>query len=61
MVKKLIRAGHLKRYVQEMVRGAEATPEVERIAASAKLPPEPRPTINYIPGDPTDDQYQSKH
>ena len=33
---------------------------VERIAASAELPPEPWPTINYILGNPVDDQYQSK-
>ena len=33
---------------------------VERIAASAELLPEPRPTINYILGRPIDDQYQSK-
>ena len=33
---------------------------VERIATDAELLPEPRPTINYILGFPTDDQYQSK-
>ena len=33
---------------------------VERIAASAKVLLEPRPTINYILGGPIDDQYQSK-
>ena len=33
---------------------------VERIAASTELPPEPRPTINYILGGPANDQYQSK-
>ena len=35
-------------------------PAVERIAAGAELPPEPRPTINYLLGSPTNDQYQSK-
>ena len=33
---------------------------VERITASAELPPDPWPTINYILGGPADDQYQSK-
>ena len=60
MVEKLIRVGHLRRYVWEMVRGVEASPAIERIAASSELPPEPRPTINYILGDLADDQYQSK-
>ena len=33
---------------------------VERIAASAELPPKPRPTINYILSGPVNDQYHSK-
>ena len=33
---------------------------VERIAAGAELPPEPRPTINYILGCPANNRYQSK-
>ena len=33
---------------------------IERIAASAELLPKSRPTINYILGSLTDDQYQSK-
>ena len=60
MVERLIRAGHLRRYVRETVRGAKAAPMFKRIEASTKLPLEPRPTINYILGGPTDDQYQSK-
>ena len=60
MVERLIRAGHLRRYVWETVRGAEAARVVERIAASAELPPESRPTINYILGGSADEQYQSK-
>ena len=60
MVEKLIRVGHLKRYIREMVRVAEAAPTVERIAAGVELLYEPRPTINYILGGPVDDQYQSK-
>ena len=60
LVERLIRAGHLRRYVWETIRGAEEAPAFERIAASAELLPEPRPTINYILGGPVDDQYQSK-
>ena len=60
MVEKLSRASHLRRYIREMIRVAEAALAVEKIAAEAKLPPKPRPTINYILGGPADDQYQSK-
>ena len=60
MVEKLIRADHLRRYIRETVRKAEAAPAVERIIANAELPLEPRLTINYILGGPTDNQYQSK-
>ena len=59
-MERLIKADHLRRYVRETVHGAEAAPAVERIAAKPELPPEPRPTINYILGGPVDNQYQSK-
>ena len=59
-MERLIRAGHLKRYIRETVRVSKAAPVVERIASISELPPEPRPTINYILGDVADDQYQSK-
>ena len=58
--RKVNQDGHLRRYVRETIRGAKATLIVERISASAKLPLEPRPTINYILGNSVDDQYQSK-
>ena len=57
LVERLIRVGHLMRYVREMVRKADAAPVVERIAVSTELLPKPRPTINYILGGPIDDQY----
>ena len=60
LVERLIKASHLRRYVWETICGVEAAPAVERIAASAELPPEPRPTINYILGGPIDDSYRSK-
>ena len=59
LMEKLIKAGHLMRYIRETVR-TKAALMVERIAADAELPPKPRPTINYILGGPANDQYQSK-
>ena len=59
-MEKLIRVGHLRRYIQETVRKAKATPAVERITASVELPLEPRPIINYILGGLADDRYHSK-
>ena len=59
-MERLIRAGHLRRYVRETVHGAEVAPAIERIATNAELPLEPQPTINYILGGSVDDQYQSK-
>ena len=60
MVEKSIRAGHLRRYVREIVCVAEASPVVEKMVTGAQLQPKSRPTINYILGGPTDNQYQSK-
>ena len=59
-MERLIRVGHLRRYVPEMTRGAEVAPTIKKIAASVELPPEPQLTINYILGGPIDDQCQSK-
>ena len=60
LVEKLIRVGHLIRYIREPASSVETASVAKRIAASSKLPSEPRPTINYILGSPVDDQYQSK-
>ena len=60
LVEKLIRAGHLKRYVREPTCGTETAPAVERVIVGAEHPSEPLPAINFILGGPTDDQYQSK-
>ena len=60
-MEKLIQVSHLRRYIREPAHRAKIAPTVERIVASSKLPSGPRPTINYILGGPTDDQYQSKH
>ena len=45
------------RLPQEICSGDGQRPAIERIATSAELPPESRPTINYILGSPTNDQY----
>ena len=60
-MERLIKAGHLKRYVREVDRGVESGQPADRITAGAATPSESKPTINYIVGGPSDDQYQSKH
>ena len=59
-MEKLIRVGHLRRYVRETAHRVDVAPAIERITVSTELPPEPWPTINYILGGPADDQYQAK-
>ena len=54
----LIKAGHLKRYLTEVDQGVESGQPTSRITASPAAPSKPKPTINYILGGPTDDQYQ---
>ena len=60
MVERLIKAGHLRRYVREVDRWAESAPTADRITTGGVAPLESRPAINYILGGPFDDQYQSK-
>ena len=60
LVEKLIRAGHLRRYIREPTCKTETAPAADRAIAGAEHPYEPRPTINFIMGGPTVDQYQSK-
>ena len=60
MVERLIKAGHLIRYVREVGRRAESGPPADIITAGAAALLEPRPTINYILGGSFDHQYQSK-
>ena len=58
-MEKLIKAGHLRRYVREIYHG-QSGPTADRIIASAMAPTKSKPSINYILGDSFDDQYQSK-
>ena len=60
LVEKFIWTGHLKRYIQEPTRGTETAPAADKAIVGAEHPSEPRPTINFILGGPTNDQYQSK-
>ena len=60
LVEKLIRAGHLRRYLQETTREATATPIADRVVVDTERTSGPRPTINFILGGQTDNQYQSK-
>ena len=59
-MERLIKAGHLRRYLREVDRRAESRPQTDRITADVAILSESRPTINYILGGPSDDQYQSK-
>ena len=58
MVERLIKAGHLRRYIRKVVREEEPAPATGKITTGPVAPLESRPTINYILGGPLDDQYQ---
>ena len=60
LVEKLIRAGHLRRYLREPTREATTAPSADRVVADTEHASGPRPTINFILGGPADSQYQSK-
>ena len=60
MIEKLIRAGHRRRYLREPTRGATTAPAADRVVADIKHASGPRPTIKFILGGPTDNQFQSK-
>ena len=60
LVEKLIRVGHLRRYIRELTHEIETTLAVDRAITAAEHPSEPQPTINFILRGPTDDQYLSK-
>ena len=60
MIERLIRAGHLRRFIREPTRTAETAPASNRVVVAAEHSSEPRPTINFMLGGLIDDQYQSK-
>ena len=60
LVERLIKARHHRRYIREVDRKEEYAPAIGRITTSAVAPLESRLAIKYIPGEPLDNQYQSK-
>ena len=60
MVEKLIRAGHLRRYLREPTRGVATATIAGGAVVEIEQAPGPRLTINFILGGPTDNKYQSK-
>ena len=59
-MERLIKAGHLIRYVKEVDRGEKSRPLADRITAGEVVPTKSKPATNYILGGPSIDQYQSK-
>ena len=59
-MEKLIKAGHLRRYIRELNHRVESRKAANRITVGATVPSESKPTINYIRGSLSNDQYQSK-
>ena len=57
MIERLIRAGHLRRFIREPTHTAETAPASSKAVVAAEHSSEPRPTINFILGGPVDDQY----
>ena len=60
MIERLIQARHLRRFIREPTRTVEVVLAPNRAVVAVEHSSEPRPTINFILGGPTDDQYQSK-
>ena len=59
-MERLIKVGHLRRYVKEVDHGVESRPTTDRIIANAATLSETRLAINNILGGSFVDQYQSK-
>ena len=55
LVERLIKTGHLRRYIREVDREEEFAPTVGRIITGVVAHPESRQTINYILGGSLDD------
>ena len=60
LMEKLIRDGHLRRYIREPTRGVEFAPTADRVVVNIEHASGSRPAINFILGGPTDCQYQSE-
>ena len=55
LVEKLVKVGHLRRYVREVDCGTESRPSIDRITVGATASSKSKPTINYILGGQFDD------
>ena len=60
LVEKLIKDGHLRRYVKDVDHKEESEQVVDRITTEAAILSEFMLAINYIIGGPSDNQYQLK-
>ena len=60
LLEKLLKVGHLKRYVKEADHREESRQATNRIITGATIPLESKPFINYILGGLSANQYQSK-
>ena len=60
LIEKLIRVGHLRRYILEPSGGLAAAPTAGRVVVDTEHASGSRPAINFILGRPLDGQYQSK-
>ena len=60
MIERLIRAGHLRRFIRESTRTAGTAPASNRAVVVTEHSLEPRPTINFILGGPVNNRYLSK-
>ena len=60
LVEKLIRAGHLRRYLREPINGVAAAPTTDMVIVDIEHASRPRQAINFILGGPADSQYKSK-
>ena len=60
LVEKLIRTGHLRRYIREPTREVAIAPTIDRVVVDIEHASGPRPAIKFILGGPTDSRYQFK-
>ena len=60
LIEKLIRDGHLRRYIQEPSNGVATAPIADKAIVDTEHASGSRPAINFILGGPHDSQYQSK-
>ena len=60
LVEKLIRAGHLRRYIREPTCEVVVAPTADRVVVDIEHASGSLPAINFILGGPTDNRYKSK-